>query len=126
MSKKLFDFFLKENVPVNLIQGDDIRVIVQDDDTQNEAWESDIKAIKLLIDMIPIDFIEKHTEEPLIREKIILLLLNCIGEFLKDYYIVDFSREQDNIETIHYFLEVVNKEMAQYNTEFKKFIQRYA
>lgn len=125
MSKKLFNGFLKENVPVNLIQSDDIRIIVQDDDTQNEAWESDIKAIKLLIEMIPIDFIEKHTEDRLIREKIVLLLLNSIGKFLKHYYIADFSRDQDNIETIHYFLEVANKEMAQYNTEFKKFIQRY-
>ncbi|HFJ9434258.1 MULTISPECIES: hypothetical protein [Bacillus] len=81
IEKNILNGLLKQNISINFIEGKDIRVIIQDDDIQNEGWKLDAKAIKLLIDELPVGFIQKDTADFLITEKIaffyLIQLLNC-------------------------------------------------
>ncbi|HDR8143050.1 TPA: hypothetical protein QC063_003291 [Bacillus cereus] len=108
IEKNILNGLLKQNISINFIEGKDIRVIIQDDDIQNEGWKSDVKAIKLLIDELPVGFIQKDTADFLITEKIAFLLLNSIAELLKDNDFTGFLYNKNNMEVIGYFLELVS------------------
>ncbi|WP_226794362.1 hypothetical protein [Bacillus thuringiensis] len=125
MDKNILNDLLKQNISINFIQGKDIRVIIQDDDIQNEGWKSDVKAIKLLIDELPVGFIQKDTADFLINEKIAFLLLNSIADFLKDNDSIGFIRNKDNMEVIRYFIELVRDEKWESNPAFQEFIKSY-
>lgn len=122
MEKNILNGLLKQNTPINFIEGKDIRVVIQDDDIQNEGWKSDIKAIKLLIDELPVGFIQKDTEDFLINEKIAFLLLNSIAELLKDNDPIGFIRNKNNMEVIRYFIELVSDQKWDSNPDFQEFI----
>ncbi|MDA2423156.1 hypothetical protein ACFCVQ_30330 [Bacillus thuringiensis] len=122
MDKNILNDLLKQNISINFIQGKDIRVIIQDDDIQNEGWKSDVKAIKLLIDELPVGFIQKDTAEFLINEKIAFLLLNSIAELLKDNDSTGFLYNKNNMEVIGYFLELVSDQKWESNQDFQEFI----
>ncbi|WP_242229293.1 hypothetical protein [Bacillus cereus group sp. BfR-BA-01329] len=122
MEKNILNDLLKQNTPINYIESKDIRVVIQDDDMQTEGWKSDIKAIKLLIDELPIGFIQKDTEDSLINEKIAFLLLNSIAELLKDNDPIGFVRNKNNMEVIRYFIELVSDEKWESNSAFQEFI----
>ncbi|PGD01170.1 hypothetical protein COM31_19700 [Bacillus toyonensis] len=122
MEKKVLNDLLKQNTPINYIEGKDIRVVIQDDDIQNKGWKSDIKAIKLLIDELPVGFIQKDTEDFLINEKIAFLLMNSIAELLKDNDPIGFIRNKNNMEVIRYFIELVSDEKWESNPAFQEFI----
>lgn len=122
MKKNILNGLLKQNTPINFIEGKDIRVVIQDDDIQNEGWKSDIKAIKLLIDKLPVGFIQKDTEDFLINEKIAFLLLNSIAELLKDNDPIGFIRNKNNMEVIRYFIELVSDQKWESNPDFQEFI----
>ncbi|KMP21986.1 hypothetical protein TU49_08960 [Bacillus cereus] len=122
MEKNILNGLLKQNTPINFIEGKDIRVVIQDDDIQNEGWKSDIKAIKLLIDELPVGFIQKDTEDFLINEKIVFLLLNSIAELLKDNDPIGFIRNKNNMEVIRYFIELVRDQKWESNPDFQEFI----
>ncbi|WP_242461778.1 hypothetical protein [Bacillus thuringiensis] len=122
MEKNILNGLLKQNTPINFIEGKDIRVVIQDDDIQNEGWKSDIKAIKLLIDKLPVGFIQKDIEDFLINEKIAFLLLNSIAELLKDNDPIGFIRNKDNMEVIRYFIELVSNQKWESNPDFQEFI----
>lgn len=122
MEKNILNGLLKQNTPINFVEGKDIRVVIQDDDIQNEGWKSDIKAIKLLIDELPVGFIQKDTEDFLINEKIAFLLLNSIAELLKDNDPIGFIRNKNNMEVIHYFIELVSDQKWESNPDFQEFI----
>ncbi|WP_240514369.1 hypothetical protein [Bacillus cereus] len=122
MEKNILNGLLKQNTPINFIEGKDIRVVIQDDDIQSEGWKSDIKAIKLLIDELPVGFIQKDTEDFLINEKIAFLLLNSIAELLKDNAPIGFIRNKNNMEVIRYFIELVSDQKWESNPDFQEFI----
>lgn len=122
MDKNVLNDLLKQNTPINFIEGKDIRVIIQDDDIRNEGWKSDVKAIKLLIDELPVGFIQKDTEDFLINEKIAFLLLNSIADLLKDNDSIGFIRNKNNMEVIRYFIELVSDEKWESKTVFQGFI----
>ncbi|MBE5107261.1 hypothetical protein IGI01_18835 [Bacillus thuringiensis] len=122
MEKNILNGLLKQNTPINFIEGKDIRVVIQDDDIQNEGWKSDIKAIKLLIDKLPVGFIQKDTEDFLINEKIAFLLLNSITELLKDNDPIGFISNKNNMEVIRYFIELVSDQKWESNPAFQEFI----
>ncbi|MDH2859327.1 hypothetical protein [Bacillus cytotoxicus] len=122
MEKNILNGLLKQNTPINFIEGKDIRIVIQDDDIQNEGWKSDIKAIKLLIDELPVGFIQKDTEDFLINEKIAFLLLNSIAELLKDNDPIGFIRNKNNMEVIRYFIELVSDQKWESNPAFQEFI----
>jgi predicted DNA-binding antitoxin AbrB/MazE fold protein len=122
MEKNILNGLLKQNTPINFIEGKDIRVVIQDDDIQNEGWKSDIKAIKLLIDELPVGFIQKDTEDFLINEKIAFLLLNSIAELLKDNDPIGFIRNKNNMEVISYFIDLVSDQKWESSTAFQEFI----
>lgn len=122
MEKNILSGLLKQNTPINFIEGKDIRVVIQDDDIQNEGWKSDIKAIKLLIDELPVGFIQKDTEDFLINEKIVFLLLNSIAELLKDNDPIGFIRNKNNMEVIRYFIELIRDQKWESNPDFQEFI----
>lgn len=122
MEKNILNGLLKQNTPINFIEGKDIRVVIQDDDIQNEGWKSDIKAIKLLIDELPVGFIQKDTEDFLINEKIVFLLLNSIAELLKDNDPIGFIRNKNNMEVIRYFIELIRDQKWESNPDFQEFI----
>ncbi|PFZ59870.1 hypothetical protein COL68_05740 [Bacillus wiedmannii] len=125
MDKNILNDLLKQNIPINFIDGKDIRVIIQDDDIRNEGWKSDVKAIKLLIDELPVGFIQKDTADFLINEKIAFLLLNSIADFLKDNDSIGFIGNKDNMEVIRYFIELVRDEKWESNPAFQEFIKSY-
>lgn len=126
MGKNFLNDVLKPNIPVNLIQEKDIRVVIQNDNVQNDGWESNIKAIKVLIDSLPVGFIEKDTEDFLIREKIAFLLLDSIGELLKDSGIGEvFGDKKNNIEEISSFLEMASDYKWESSFDFQAFIKSY-
>ncbi|WP_240518632.1 MULTISPECIES: hypothetical protein [Bacillus] len=122
MEKNILNGLLKQNTPINFIEGKDIRVVIQDDDIQNEGWKSDIKAIKILIDELPVGFIQKDTEDFLINEKIAFLLLNSIAELLKDNDPIGFIRNKNNMEVISYFIDLVSDQKWESSTAFQEFI----
>lgn len=122
MDKNILNDLLKQNIPINFIDGKDIRVIIQDDDIRNEGWKSDVKAIKLLIDELPVGFIQKDIEDFLINEKIAFLLLNSIAELLKDNDPIGFIRNKNNMEVIRYFIELVSDQKWESNPDFQGFI----
>ncbi|MED3325799.1 hypothetical protein P4409_01430 [Bacillus thuringiensis] len=122
MEKNILNGLLKQNTPINFIEGKDIRVVIQDDDIQNEGWKSDIKAIKLLIDELPVGFIQKDTEDCLINEKIAFLLLNSIAELLKDNDPIGFIRNKNNMEVISYFIDLVSDQKWESSKAFQEFI----
>ncbi|WP_252196020.1 hypothetical protein [Bacillus wiedmannii] len=122
MEKNILNGLLKQNTPINFIEGKDIRVVIQDDDIQNEGWKSDIKAIKILIDELPVGFIQKDTEDFLINEKIAFLLLNSIAELLKDNDPIGFIRNKSNMEVISYFIDLVSDQKWESSTAFQEFI----
>lgn len=122
MEINILNGLLKQNTPINFIEGKDIRVVIQDDDIQNEGWKSDIKAIKLLIDELPVGFIQKDTEDFLINEKIAFLLLNSIAELLKDNDPIGFIRNKNNMEVIYYFIELLSDQKWESNPDFQEFI----
>ncbi|HDR4725972.1 TPA: hypothetical protein ROX86_003704 [Bacillus thuringiensis] len=122
MEKNILNGLLKQNTPINFIEGKDIRVVIQDDDIQNEGWKSDIKAIKLLIDELPVGFIQKDTEDFLINEKIAFLLLNSIAELLKGNDPIGFICNKNNMEVIRYFIELVSDQKWESNPDFQEFI----
>lgn len=125
MDKNILNDLLKQNISINFIDGKDIRVIIQDDDIRNEGWKSDVKAIKFLIDELPVGFIQKDTADFLINEKIAFLLLNSIADFLKDNDSIGFIRNKDNMEVIRYFIELVRDEKWESNPSFQEFIKSY-
>ncbi|MED1569615.1 hypothetical protein [Bacillus paramycoides] len=125
MEKNLFNDLLKQNTPINFIEDKDIRIVIQDDDIRNKGWQSDVKAIKLLIDELPVGFIQKDTEDFLINEKITFLLLNSIAELLKDNDSIGFLRNKNNMEVIRYFIELVSDEKWESNPAFQGFIKHY-
>ncbi|MGG2093121.1 hypothetical protein AB1283_10460 [Bacillus sp. S13(2024)] len=122
MEKNILNDLLKQNTPINFIEDKDIRVVIQDDDIRNEGWQSDIKAIKLLIDELPVGFIQKDTEDFLINEKIAFLLLNSIAELLKDNDSIGFLRNKSNMEVISYFIELASDQKWESNPAFQEFI----
>ncbi|MEW9179330.1 hypothetical protein AB2553_02650 [Bacillus mycoides] len=122
MEKNVLKDLLKQNTPINFIEGKDIRVVIQDDDIQNEGWKSNVKAIKLLIDELPVGFIQKDTEDFLINEKITFLLLNSIAELLKDNDPIGFIRNKNNMEVISYFIDLVSDQKWETNPAFQEFI----
>ncbi|AOY14824.1 hypothetical protein BGI23_06460 [Bacillus sp. ABP14] len=122
MEKNILNDLLKQNTPINFIEGKDIRVVIQDDDIQNEGWKSNVKAIKLLIDELPVGFIQKDTEDFLINEKITFLLLNSIAELLKDNDPIGFIRNKNNMEVINYFIDLVSDQKWESNPAFQEFI----
>ncbi|PET25213.1 hypothetical protein CN519_24065 [Bacillus cereus] len=122
MEKNVLNGLLKQNTPINFIEGKDIRVVIQDDDIQNEGWKSDVKTIKLLIDELPVGFVQKDTEDFLINEKIAFLLLNSIAELLKDNDPIGFIRNKNNMEVIRYFIELVSDQKWESNPDFQEFI----
>ncbi|HHP1053023.1 hypothetical protein [Bacillus cereus] len=122
MEKNVLNDLLRQNTPINFIEGKDIRVVIQDDDIQNEGWKSNVKAIKLLIDELPVGFIQKDTEDFLINEKITFLLLNSIAELLKDNDFTGFLYNKNNMEVIGYFLELVSDQKWESNQAFQEFI----
>ncbi|PFB63661.1 hypothetical protein CN291_19970 [Bacillus cereus] len=122
MEKNVLNDLLKQNTPINFIEGKDIRVVIQDDDIQNEGWKSNVKAIKLLIDELPVGFIQKDTEDFLINEKITFLLLNSIAELLKDNDPIGFIRNKNNMEVIRYFIDLVSDQKWESNPAFQEFI----
>lgn len=122
MEKNVLNDLLRQNTPINFIEGKDIRVIIQDDDIQNEGWKSNVKAIKLLIDELPVGFIQKDTEDFLINEKITFLLLNSIAELLKDNDPIGFIRNKNNMEVISYFIDLVSNQKWESNPAFQEFI----
>ncbi|PFW81364.1 hypothetical protein COL27_20715 [Bacillus sp. AFS075960] len=122
MEKNVLNDLLKQNTPINFIEGKDIRVVIQDDDIQNEGWKSNVKAIKLLIDELPVGFIQKDTEDFLINEKITFLLLNSIAELLKDNDPIGFIRNKNNMEVISYFIDLVSDQKWESNPAFQEFI----
>ncbi|MGR5965321.1 hypothetical protein ACT7DB_17715 [Bacillus cereus] len=67
MGKNVLNDILKPNIPVNIIQDRDMRIVVQNDNIQNDGWESNVKAIKVMLDSLPISFIQKDTEDVSIR-----------------------------------------------------------
>ncbi|PGU27185.1 hypothetical protein [Bacillus thuringiensis] len=122
IEKNILNGLLKQNISINFIEGKDIRVIIQDDDIQNEGWKSDVKAIKLLIDELPVGFIQKDTADFLITEKIAFFLLNSIAELLKDNDFTGFLYNKNNMEVIGYFLELVSDQKWESNQAFQEFI----
>ncbi|PEI72424.1 hypothetical protein CN905_23135 [Bacillus wiedmannii] len=122
MEKNVLNDLLRQNTPINFIEGKDIRVVIQDDDIQNEGWKSNVKAIKLLIDELPVGFIQKDTEDFLINEKITFLLLNSIAELLKDNDPIGFIRNKNNMEVISYFIDLVSDQKWESNPAFQEFI----
>lgn len=122
MEKNILNDLLKQNTPINFIEDKDIRVVIQDDNIQNVGWQSNVKAIKLLIDGLPVGFIQKDTEDFLINEKIAFLLLNSIAELLKDNDPIGFIRNKNNMEVIRYFIELVSDEKWESNPAFQEFI----
>ncbi|KAB2363438.1 hypothetical protein OCB14_15110 [Bacillus cereus] len=122
IEKNILNGLLKQNISINFIEGKDIRVIIQDDDIQNEGWKSDVKAIKLLIDELPVGFIQKDTADFLITEKIAFLLLNSIAELLKDNDFTGFLYNKNNMEVIGYFLELVSDQKWESNQAFQELI----
>lgn len=122
MEKNVLNDLLKQNTPINFIGGKDIRLVIQDDNIQNEGWKSNVKAIKLLIDELPVGFIQKDTEDFLINEKIAFLLLNSIAELLKDNDPIGFIRNKNNMEVIRYFIELVSDQKWESNPDFQGFI----
>ncbi|RJS61753.1 hypothetical protein [Bacillus sp. PK3_68] len=125
MTKQFFNSFLKAGIPVNIIQDESLRVIIQDDDLKNDGWESSIRAIKLLIDTLPIDFIEKDTEDSLISEKISLFILDCVDRLLTDRDIASLVSNKSNVEATSHFAKLVSEERLLNNIEFKNFLYRY-
>ncbi|HDR4895661.1 TPA: hypothetical protein QCR41_003840 [Bacillus cereus] len=122
IEKNILNGLLKQNISINFIEGKDIRVIIQDDDIQNEGWKSDVKVIKLLIDELPVGFIQKDTADFLITEKIAFLLLNSIAELLKDNDFTGFLYNKNNMEVIGYFLELVSDQKWESNQAFQELI----
>ncbi|MCU4927733.1 hypothetical protein OB999_03050 [Bacillus cereus] len=122
MEKNVVNDLLRQNTPINFIEGKDIRVVIQDDDIQNEGWKSNVKAIKFLIDELPVGFIQKDTEDFLINEKITFLLLNSIAELLKDNDPIGFIRNKNNMEVISYFIDLVSDQKWESNPAFQEFI----
>ncbi|MFV1017778.1 hypothetical protein JOY40_02695 [Bacillus tropicus] len=122
MEKNILNDLLKQNTPINFIEGRDIRVVIQDDDIQNEGWKSNVKAVKLLIDELPVGFIQKDTEDFLINEKITFLLLNSIAELLKDNDPVGFLCNKNNMEVISYFIELASDQKWESNPAFQEFV----
>ncbi|WP_240516335.1 hypothetical protein [Bacillus cereus] len=122
MEKNILNDLLKQNTPINFIEGRDIRVVIQDDDIQKEGWKSNVKAVKLLIDELPVGFIQKDTEDFLINEKITFLLLNSIAELLKDNDPVGFLRNKNNMEVISYFIELASDQKWESNPAFQEFV----
>ncbi|HDT6574865.1 TPA: hypothetical protein QFT23_000963 [Bacillus cereus] len=122
MEKNVVNDLLRQNTPINFIEGKDIRVVIQDDDIQNEGWKSNVKAIKFLIDELPVGFIQKDTEDFLINEKITFLLLNSIAELLKDNDPIGFIRNKNNMEVISYFIDLVSNQKWESNPAFQEFI----
>ncbi|EJQ86865.1 hypothetical protein IGW_05340 [Bacillus cereus ISP3191] len=126
MGKNVLNDILKPNIPVNIIQDGDMRIVVQNDNIQNDGWESNIKAIKVMLDSLPISFIQKDTEDVSIREKIVFLLLNSIGELLNDTGIGHIQNKNDNyLEEIRFFLEMVNDYKWETDLEFQTFLKQY-
>lgn len=126
MGKNVLNDILKPNIPVNIIQDGDMRIVVQNDNIQNDGWESNIKAIKVMLDSLPVSFIQKDTEDVSIREKIVFLLLNSIGELLNDTGIGHIQNKNDNyLEEIRFFLEMVNDYKWETDLEFQTFLKQY-
>lgn len=126
MGKNFLNDVLKQNIPVNIIQEEEMRIVVQNNNIQNEGWESNIKAIKVMLDSLPIGFIEKDTEDFSIRDKIVYLLLDSIGELLKGTGIGQVQNAKDNyLEEIRFFLEMVNDYKWESDSEFQAFLKRY-
>lgn len=126
MGKNVLNDILKPNIPVNIIQDGDMRIVVQNDNIQNDGWESNVKAIKVMLDSLPISFIQKDTEDVSIREKIVFLLLNSIGELLNDTGIGHIQNKNDNyLEEIRFFLEMVNDYKWEADLEFQTFLKQY-
>ncbi|EJQ21027.1 hypothetical protein [Bacillus cereus] len=126
MGKNVLNDVLKPNIPVNIIQDEDIRIVVQNDNIQNEGWESNIKAIKSLLDSLPIGFIEKDTEDFSIRDKIVFLLLDSIGELLKGTGIGQVQNNNGNyLEEIRFFLQMIDDYKWETDLEFEAFLKRY-
>ncbi|MEC2257871.1 hypothetical protein [Bacillus cereus] len=126
MGKNVLNDILKPNIPVNIIQDGDMRIVVQNDNIQNESWESDLKAIKVMLDSLPIGFIQKDTEDVSIRDKIVFLLLDSIGELLKGTGIGHIQNKNDNyLEEIRFFLQMVDDYKWETDSEFQAFLKQY-
>lgn len=106
----LFKDILKSTKPIDVIGGKDIRIIIQDDE-DNLAWESKIKAILEILNHIPVEFIQETYDEPFVTERISLVLLDSIGSFLKEHS-SDSQYEELNtsFEAIMYFIVKMVKE----------------
>ncbi|PEO23980.1 hypothetical protein [Bacillus toyonensis] len=126
MGKNVLNDVFKPNIPVNIIQDEDMRIVVQNDNIQNERWESNIKAVKVMLDSLPIGFIEKDTEDLSIRDKIVFLLLDSIGELLKGTGIGQVQNNNDNyLEEIRFFLQMVDDYKWETDSEFQAFLKQY-
>ncbi|QPW51898.1 hypothetical protein G9298_30165 (plasmid) [Bacillus thuringiensis] len=96
--------FIKMDKPINVIQGNDIRIIIQDDE-ENLWWESNVKAIKHLIDNLDVSAIKKDTQDCNADVKILILLLDILGN-LVNLKIDTFNEEdKNNIEAVYIFLK---------------------
>lgn len=114
---------LKKDVPVNIIQSNDLRLIIQDDNLNNDGWESSIKVFILLLDHLSSGFIEKDTEDSEITDKITFLLIDLIGDYIRyttPYY--DFSNKT-NFDVLSYFINFYTENKI--HPDFISFINKY-
>lgn len=122
MSKKLS--ILEENIPCTLIQEEDIKLIIQDQNLESSILDTYIKTIKILIDSIPVGFIQKDTEDFNISNKISFVIIEIVGEFLRSTDSTPFYKEKTNLEAVLSFLGFLI-DSQNFDPEFIEFVAKY-
>lgn len=107
-----------------LLQNEDLKLIVQDDnDNDNASWETLIEVVKLTLGSLSSGYIEKESEDPAIADKIALLLFDLMGDYIRNTsYEWDYP-DKTNLEVATYFNEIYTKENIP--SEFLKFVEKY-
>ncbi|WP_121664779.1 hypothetical protein [Metabacillus litoralis] len=119
----ILEELLDKNLKINVIQEDDLRLIIQDHEQENDCWESNLKVLKTVLNDLSSGYIEKITDDPAITEKIALLLLEFVGQYIKDInYMHDFSK-QSNFDVINLFMDVYKNNSI--HPEYKTFLSKY-
>lgn len=119
----ILEELLDKNMKIDFIQEDDLRLIIQDHEQENESWESNLKVIKTLINGLTSGHIEKITDDLAIKEKIALLLLEFVGQYIKDInYMHDFSK-QSNFEILNFFMDFYKS--VSIPPEYQSFVRKY-
>jgi 3-deoxy-D-manno-octulosonate 8-phosphate phosphatase KdsC-like HAD superfamily phosphatase len=104
-----------------VVQDTETKIIIQSNVQMNNAWESNIKAIKLLIDKLPIGFIEKDTEDILICEKVSFSLLVSIGNLLISNVYTEIYKNKSAFEAVADFVNLINEEKLYDKDEYRDF-----